>query len=110
MWEAAKNRDAEGFLELVGENAVMVCGGFRCTGAEYGEIVKDFDIASFEISAFEVIFQTDDICQVHYMIETKAEKEENKDLEGVFHITTTWKKQENKWKVIFNMDSRVIQY
>ena len=53
MWEAAKNRDGAGFMELVDENAVMVCGGYRCTGAEYGEIVKDFDIASFEISAFE---------------------------------------------------------
>lgn len=110
MWEAAKNRDGAGFMELVDENAVMVCGGYRCTGAEYGEIVKYFDIASFEISAFEVIFQTEDICQVHYMIETKVTKEENKDLEGVFHITTTWKKQVNKWKVIFNMDSRVMGY
>lgn len=109
MWEAAQNRDRSGFMELVDENAVMVCGGFRCTGAEYGEIVKDFDIASFEMSEFEMILQTDDICQVHYMIETKVTKEENKDLEGVFHITTTWKKCENKWKVIFNMDSRVIK-
>ena len=91
LW-LCKNRDGAGFMELVDENAVMVCGGYRCTGAEYGEIVKDFDIASFEISAFEVIFQTEDICQVHYMIETKVTNEENKDLEGVFHITTTWKR------------------
>lgn len=110
MWEAAKNRDSKGFMELVDENSVMVCGGFRCTGSEYGEIVKEFDIASFTMSEFEVIFQTDDICQVHYLIETKAAKEENKDLEGVFHITTTWKRFENKWKVVFNMDSRVMGY
>ena len=59
------------------------------------------------MSELEVICRTEDICQVHYVIETKAEKEENKDLEGVFHITATWKKFEDKWKVIFNMDSRV---
>ena len=35
MWEAAKNRDAEAFLGLVDPNAVMVCGGFRCSGREY---------------------------------------------------------------------------
>ena len=29
-------------------------------------------------------------------------------LEGVFHITSTWKKIEDKWKLIFNMDSRII--
>lgn len=110
MWEAAKNRDAESFSDLVDANAVMICGGFRCTGSEYGEIIKEFDIESFVMSDFEIIYQTDDMYQVHYLIETKVTKEENKDLEGFFHITTTWKKRENKWKVIFNMDSRVMTY
>lgn len=31
MWRAAQARDKAAFLELVDENAVMVCGGFRCT-------------------------------------------------------------------------------
>lgn len=107
MWEAAKNRDKESFSALADANAVMVCGGYKCTGAEYGEIIKEFDIESYTISDFEIICQTDEMCQVHYLIETKVTKEENKDLEGVFHITTTWKKFGDKWKVIFNMDSRV---
>lgn len=108
MWEAAKNRDSERFSDLVDENAVMVCGGYRCSGSEYSQIVKEFDIASFEISDFEIVLQTDDICQVHYMIETKVSKEENIDLQGIFHITTTWKNFGDSWKVIFNMDSRVM--
>ncbi|MDD7429587.1 MAG: nuclear transport factor 2 family protein [Oscillospiraceae bacterium] len=101
MWEAAKNRDKESFSELVDENAVMVCGGYRCTGAEYADIVKEFDISSYKMTGFEVIFRTDDMFQVHYLIETKASREENKDLEGVFHITSTWKSGGDKWKVIF---------
>ena len=67
MWNAAKSRDSQAFLEVVDENAVMVCGGFRCSGADYA------------------------------------------DLEGVFHITSTWKKVLDKWKLIFNMDSRIIK-
>lgn len=109
MWDAAKNRDSKRFLELVNTDAVMVCGGFRCTGADYSEIIKDFDIASYEISGFEIICESADICQVHYIIETKVSKAENKDLEGTFHITTTWKKYNDSWKVIFNMDSRIMQ-
>ena len=35
MWEAAKHRDPEAFLEVVSPDAVMVCGGQRCAGAEY---------------------------------------------------------------------------
>lgn len=49
MWKAAQARDRAAFLELVDVNAVMVCGGFRCTGAEYAEIIAEFDCASFEI-------------------------------------------------------------
>ena len=30
MWEAAKARDTKAFLEVVEEQAVMVCGGYRC--------------------------------------------------------------------------------
>ena len=109
MWEAARNRNSESFLELVEENAVMVCGGFRCSGLEYSNIIKEFDLSSYEISDFEVIFSTDEICQVHYVIETKVSREENKDLEGLFHITTAWSKSGGKWKVIFNMDSRIVR-
>lgn len=108
MWKAAQSRDSEGFSNLVDENAVMVCGGYRCSGSEYSQIVKEFDIATFEISDYEIVLQTDDICQVHYMIETKVSKEENIDLQGIFHITTTWKKFGDIWKVIFNMDSRIM--
>ena len=32
MWRAAQARDKAAFLELVDVNAVMVCGGTRCTG------------------------------------------------------------------------------
>ena len=34
MWKAAQARNGAAFLELVDVNAVMVCGGYRCTGAE----------------------------------------------------------------------------
>ena len=108
MWEAAKNRDAARFSELVSDDAVMVCGGFRCSGAQYCEIIKNFDIKTYNISDFETVAETDELIQVHYMIETKVNREENKDLEGVFHVTTTWKRINNQWKVVFNMDSRVI--
>ncbi|MGN0621341.1 MAG: nuclear transport factor 2 family protein [Porcipelethomonas sp.] len=110
IWEAAKNRDADAFLKLVDENAVMVCGGYRCTGKEYSRIISGFDIVSYTITEFEIVCQTEDICQVHYMIETKVSKEENKDLEGLFHITTTWKKFNGEWKAVFNMDSRVMNF
>lgn len=109
MWNAAKSRNAQAFLELVDENAVMVCGGFRCSGADYAEIVKaEFDVAQYEISNYEVIEETESLCQIHYVIELTVADRKNADLEGTFHITSTWKKIADKWKLIFNMDSQII--
>jgi len=107
MWEAAKARSSKAFLELVDENAVMVCGGFRCTGAQYAEIIGEFDIADYIISDFEIVAEAENICQVHYVIKTSVSEEKNADLAGVFHITSTWKKNGEDRRLIFNMDSRV---
>ena len=108
MWNAAKNRDGEAFLEVVDENAVMVCGGFRCSGAEYAQIVKEFDVAQYTISNYEVVAESEALCQIHYIIEIAVADRKNADLEGVFHITSTWKKALDKWKLVFNMDSRIL--
>lgn len=107
MWNAAKNRDAEAFLQVVDKDAVMVCGGFRCSGAEYAEIIKEFDVAQYTISDFEVVSESESLCQIHYVIEIAVADRKNADLEGQFHITSTWKKTTDNWKLVFNMDSRI---
>ncbi len=107
MWDAAKDRNATAFLEVVDETAVMVCGGFRCSGYEYAQIIKEFDVAQYQILNFEIIEETEQICQIHYVVQTMVSDRKNKDLEGKFHITSTWKNMNGVWKLIFNMDSRI---
>lgn len=107
MWRCAKAGDKAGFEQIVADNAVMVCGGYRCTGAEYTEFIGDFGIADFEITAFEIVCQTEETVQVHYVVKTTASAPENADLAGLFHVTSTWKKSENEWRLVFNMDSRI---
>ena len=63
MWEAAKHRDPEAFLEVVSPDAVMVCGGQCCTGAEYARIIPEFDCASFILEQFEIVNQ--DVDSIH---------------------------------------------
>lgn len=107
MWEAAKNRNAVEFLNVVSEDAVMVCGGYRCTGKEYAEIISFFDCKSYNIINFETICEDTSSVQVHYVIKLEVNDDKNFDLAGTFHITTTWKNQDGRWKVVFNMDQRV---
>ena len=47
LWKRAQNRDSKAYLEIVSENAVMVCGGFRCTGAEYARMIEEFDCKEY---------------------------------------------------------------
>lgn len=80
--------------------------GFRCSGADYAEIISEFDCASFEIEGFETVCGVPGMVHVHYVI-TAAEKPENADLAGRFHITSTWRERNGRWKLVFNMDSRI---
>ncbi|MCR4654603.1 MAG: nuclear transport factor 2 family protein [Lachnospiraceae bacterium] len=108
MWKAACGRDAEAFLELVCEDAVMVCGGRRLSGDEYSEIIKDFGCKAYEIEHFEVVCQTEESIQTHYVISLEVCRDKDKDLEGKFHVTTTWRKNNGRWKAVFNMDQRIM--
>ena len=109
MWEAAKGRDSKAFLNLVCEDAVMVCGGYRCTGKEYAEIISYFDCKSYSLHHFEVVNEDSGSIQVHYVLTLEVHDEKNMDLAGTFHITTTWRYIDETWKVVFNMDQRIIE-
>lgn len=108
MWNAASKRDSEAFKELVAGDAIMICGGYRCLGAEYAEYIKDFYISEYRIKNEEVIFSSEEAIQIHYVIDVKTEWSEATDLGGVFHVVSLWKKENNSWKLHFNMDSRII--
>lgn len=109
MWELAKSGNSEDYLRLVSPEAVMVCGGYRCSGAEYAELIKDFGISSYEITGFEITAENEELASVHYVVRTYADSPENADLEGLFHVASVWKKREEKWQLVFNMDSRIIE-
>lgn len=108
MWQAAKDGKKVDFLKLVCAEAVMMCGGYRCTGEEYAVLIGDFGIANFEISNFQTVCESENIIQVYYVVTTTANSLENVDLAGKFHVTSTWVKRSGEWKLVFNMDSRIM--
>ena len=109
MWQAAKSGNKADFSEIVSADAVMVCGGYRCTGTEYSEFIGDFGISEYSISDFEIVHKTDKAVQVHYIVKTTADSPKNADLAGIFHVTSTWENSGNEWKLVFNMDSRIME-
>ena len=108
MWNAAVSGDRAEFLDVVSQSAVMICGGYRCTGAEYAVFITDFGVAAYEISDFEMTAQSDDMAAVHYIVKTEAGRPESSDMAGKFHVASVWKKSDGKWQLVFNMDSRIM--
>ena len=82
--------------------------GIQMHGVEYADVVAMFDCKKYVIEHFEIVNQDTKSIQVHYVIHLEVNSEENKDLAGTFHITTTWKCTDDIWKVVFNMDQRVL--
>ena len=108
MWKAASNQDEGAFKKLVADDAIMICGGYRCLGAEYAEFIKDFKINGYKIENEEVIFSSEEAIQIHYVIDVKSELPEAAELSGVFHVVSLWRKKNDLWKLCFNMDSRIL--
>lgn len=108
MWEAALHRDVVSFRNLVMPNAVMICGGYRCLGSEYAELIAEFNISGYSISNMEVVSSGENEVALHYVLKVDAESSRDKDLEGLFHVASIWKRSGEGWKLIFNMDSRIV--
>ena len=107
MWKAACAADSAAFSALVADDAVMICGGGRLSGRQYAELIGSGGIAGCEITEFELLAVTETLVQVHYIARTTADSPENADLAGMFHVTSTWEKRAEDWKLIFNMDQRI---
>ena len=107
MWEAALHRDAEAFGRLVLPDAVMICGGHRCSGREYAELLTGFSINGYSISGMEAVGSGEDQMVLHYVIRVDVEDDRDWDLAGLFHIVSVWKKSGGTWGLVFNMDSRI---
>lgn len=105
-WEAVKVGDADAFLKLVPADAVMVCRGTRCTGAEFSEEIAKFDCKEYNLQGFEIVNQDAQSAQVHYLVQFDVNAPENEDLAGLFHITTTWKCINQTWQMVFGMSAR----
>ncbi len=106
MWNAVIARNVPIFQQLVSPDAVMICGGLKCTGAEYAGFIGDFNLKHFEITEMAITHADENCVGLHYVVTTVAE-EQDSDLSGKFYVTSFWTRAEEGWKLMFNMDSRI---
>lgn len=109
MWEAVLRRDGDAFRRLVSPDAVMICGGYRCGGSEYAEMVADFSISEYAIEQMEVVSASEDEVILHYLLRVAVDNSRDADLAGLFHVVSVWKCAGGSWNLILNMDARIVE-
>ena len=109
LWEAVLHQNTAAFQELVFLSAVMICGGCRCLGSEYAGIIADFFISSYTITHMEVIYARPDQVMLHYVLQTEVADSRDRDLAGTFHVASVWGRHGDSFKLLFNMDSKIVQ-
>ena len=66
VWEAIISQDVAHYRALVADDALMVIGGMRSTGAEEAQVLQQIEFPACELSEFQVIVLGDDIVLLHY--------------------------------------------
>ncbi|MVO98637.1 DUF4440 domain-containing protein [Paenibacillus lutrae] len=104
MWDAFADGNAEKFLEVVANDAVMVVGGITETGADYAKFIPEIDVTSYKIEKFSTKVIHPNVVLTNYFVKIEAP---NTDAAGTFNVSSLWKKTGIHWKLVFNQDARI---
>ncbi len=104
MWEAFSCGNSKLFSEVVSNEAMMICGGYRETGYEYANIVAQIRLDGYEIKDFVVKIINPDSVLTNYVINVECP---DPSISGVFRVSSLWIKNEDKWELVFNQDTKL---
>ena len=106
LWEAIRDKDRNAFLGLLDEDAVIFSGGYQYSGTEYADTISELNCKSFSIDYIEIVNEDIESVQIVYQITVEADHKNDPDPEEAFNITTTWRRKDGRWLVVFRMDQR----
>jgi hypothetical protein len=106
VWEALVRQDVADYRRLVADDALMVIGGMRSTGAKEAEVLPQIVFPAYELSEFKVIVLGDDIVLLHYTASFTSGHSSLSDFSGSYYVSSIWKRRQNGWQLVFNQDVR----
>lgn len=105
MWEAFASGNSALFGEIVSADAMMICGGFKESGAEYARIVENVNLSNYELSEFDVKVINPNVVLTNYIVKVDCQ---DYTLAGTFRVSSLWINEDGNWKVVFNQDSNLV--
>jgi hypothetical protein len=104
MWEAFATGNSELFKDLVSKDALMICGGYRETGSEYTNIISQIRLQGYELTDIIVKEVDLNVILINYIVNVKSF---DPIMNGKYRVSSLWVKNDEKWKVVFNQDSKI---
>lgn len=105
MWEAFASGNSALFGKIVSADAMMICGGFKESGAEYARIVENVNLSNYELSEFDVKVINSNVVLTNYIVKVDGQ---DYTLAGTFRVSSLWINEDGNWKVVFNQDSNLV--
>jgi len=100
LWAAAQRKDLEVFRRYFSPDITVFCNNYHCSGEEYLMALPGYDMIGYTIEQYETVLANEERIQNTYLVHLNMLG--SKEM-GTCHITSTWMRQENEWKIIFHM-------
>lgn len=106
VWDAITRQDVTAFQALVAEDAWMIIGGMRSTGAEEAQLLPQIHFPPCVLSEFRVKALSEDVVLLHYTATFGGENSPMSDFAGRYYVSSVWQKRQVGWRMVFNQDVR----
>lgn len=100
LWEAARCLNTAAINKYLGSQTNVICNDYFCSGEEYVLMLPVYGLSGYTIEGYETVPITPEIIQNYYQVYLITEGIEK---EIACHVTSTWRKFMEGWKIIFHM-------
>lgn len=100
LWEAARGLNNDVFYKYFAPEVNVICNNFRCCGEEYVMTLPAFGLLRYSIERYETVVKGANQIQNYYLVNLKTS---GSDEIKTCHVTSTWKKMQAGWKIVFHM-------
>lgn len=105
LWEAARCLNTAAINKYLGPQTNVICNDYLCSGEEYVLTIPVYELSQYTIEGYEAVSISPEVIQNYYQVYlTTADLEQEK----ACHVTSTWRKFMEGWKIVFHMRTQII--
>ena len=105
LWEAARCLNTAAINQYLGPQSNVICNDYLCSGEEYVLTIPIYELSQYTIEGYEAVSISPEVIQNYYQVYLKTA---GLGQETACHVTSTWRKFMEGWKIVFHMRTLII--